>query len=70
MYIVPLWVRLLGLPLHYCTEEHFINIGNILWSFLEADLSFKEMKMKRVARILVSINIREGLVEDMLLSWG
>ena len=34
------------------------------------DLSFLETKMRKVARILVSLNVREGLAEDMMLSWG
>ena len=67
---VPIWVRLLGLPMHYWSEEHFKNIGNILGMFLEAYLSFKEIKMIRVSRSLVNINIRQGLAEDMMLSWG
>ena len=65
--MVPLWVRLSNLPLHYWSEEHFINIGNILRTFLEADVSFKESKLLRVARILGNTNIREGVSEDMLL---
>ena len=42
--VVSLWVQLPGLLLHYWMEEHFRNIGNILGSFLEADLSFLETK--------------------------
>ena len=43
--IVPLWVRLLRLPLQYWTEEHLKNIGNILGTFFEACLSFLETKL-------------------------
>ena len=57
--VVPLWVQLPGLPRQYCSEDHFTNIGNILGSYLEVDMSFKTSKLQRVARILVNINIWE-----------
>ena len=49
---------------------HFRRIGDILGTFLEADLSFVETKEKKVARILVNINLREGLAESINLDWG
>ena len=67
---MPIWVRLLGLPRQYWTEEHFTCIGNILGTFLEVDLSFKITKLRRVAQILVNINVRESLYEEIHLSWG
>ena len=67
---VPIWVRLPGLPLHYWKEEHLRAIGNILGTFIEADLAFERTNLKQVARILVNINIREGLAEEMTLTWG
>jgi len=66
----PIWVRLPALPLHYWEPFHFRNIGNILGTFLEADLSYLETFDKRVARILVSINLREGLAEQINLIRG
>ena len=66
--VVPIWVRLPALPRQYWTEEHLSSIGNILGTFLEADLSFKVMKLRRVARILVNLNVREGLYEEIHLS--
>lgn len=68
--LVPIWVRLPRLPLPFWTEEHFSKIENLLGSFLEADLSFKVTKLKRVAKIVVNITIREGLVGDMQMDWG
>ena len=59
--LVPIWVRLPGLSMHYWSEEHFCSIGNILGAYLEVDMSFKETKLLRVAHILVKINIRQGL---------
>lgn len=68
--IVQLWVKLHGLPLHYWKEEHLREIGNILGSFIEVDMSFEKTKHQQVARILVNINIREGLAEELNLCWG
>ena len=68
--VIPIWVHLPSLPRKYWSEEHFISIGNILGTFLEADMSFKVTKLRRVARILVNINVREGLYEEIHLSWG
>ena len=67
---MPIWVRLPDLPRQYWFKENFTCIGNILRSFLEADMSFKVTKLRRVARILVNINVREGLYEEIHLSWG
>ena len=67
---IPLWVRLPGLPLHYWTEEHLCGIGNTIGVFLEADLSFFKSNLRWVARILVMLNIREGLAESLNLRWG
>ena len=39
--VVPTWVKLLSLSLPFWTEEHFMHIGNLLGSFLEADYSEK-----------------------------
>ena len=67
---IPIWVRLPGLPLHFWDPIHFRKLGDILGSFLEADLTFLETHYKQVARILVEVNIREGLPETIDLDWG
>lgn len=64
------WVRMPALPLHYWEPYHFRKIGNILGTFLEADMSYLETFEQRVARILVNINLREGLAERINLDWG
>ena len=68
--IIPVWVKFPALPLHFWDMYHFRRIGDILGTFLEADLSFLETKVKKVARILVNLNIREGLAESIILEWG
>ena len=68
--LVPTWVRLPRLPLPFWYEEHFVHIGNLLGTFLEAYYSFKATKLKRVARIMVNINIRKGLPGAVQMDWG
>jgi hypothetical protein len=63
-------VQLLALPLHFRTLDYFKAIGNVLGDFLEADLSFAKTKQRKIARILVNLNVREGLGEEIDLSWG
>lgn len=67
---IPIWVWLPALPLHFWDQYHLHRIGNIMGVFLEADLSFLETHMKQVGRILVNINIREGLAGTINLDWG
>jgi hypothetical protein len=50
--------------------EHFKAIENFLGDFLDADLTFEETKQRKVARILVNLNVREGLGEEVDLRWG
>ena len=67
---MPIWVHLLGLPLPFWFEDHFSHIGNLLGTYLEGDTSFKVMKLKRVARILANINIRNGIPSVVQMDWG
>lgn len=67
---IPVWIRLSALPLQLWTMEHFKAIGNFLGEFLEANMIFKEAKQRKVANILVCLNIREGLGEEVDLKWG
>jgi len=68
--IVPLWVRMPAFPLQFWKEKYFRSVGNRLGEFLEADESFLETKQKRIARILVNINVREGLGDEIELVLG
>jgi len=68
--LIPIWVRMPALPLQYWNELQLRGIGNMLGTVLDVDLSFLKTHMKQVARVLVSINIREGLAETINLKWG
>ena len=67
---IPIWVRLPALPLHFWGPVHFRRIGDILGTYLDADFSYLETHEKKMARIMVNINIREGLAETINLDWG
>jgi hypothetical protein len=41
-----------------------------LGDFLDVGMTFEEMKQRKVARVLVNLNIREGLGEEVDLSLG
>ena len=63
-------MRFAALPLHFWDLYHFKQIGDILGTFLEADFSYLETLEKKVARILVNLNLRDGLAESINLDWG
>jgi len=49
--------------------DYFKAIENFLGEFLEADLSFEKTKQRKIVRILVNLNVREGLGEEIDLTW-
>ena len=65
---IPVWVCLPAPSLQFWTLDYFKAIGNFLGEFLEAYLSFEETKQRKVARILINLNVREGLSEEIDLS--
>jgi hypothetical protein len=63
----PIWVRLPGLPMQYWNTHRFAAIGNLLGRYLEADMSFEVTGYMTVARILVQINLRKGLYQEITI---
>ena len=45
-------------------------IGNALGTFLEADLSFLETGICCLGKVLVLLDMRNGLVEDIVIKKG
>jgi hypothetical protein len=64
---IPIWVKLPGLPPHIWNEKCFQAIKNHLGDFITAYMSFLDTGEMAVARILVLLNIREGLKEFLNL---
>jgi hypothetical protein len=65
MDILLIWVRLPRLPPEFCSYKCFKSVNDAMGSFLEADMSFKESGEMTMVRILVSLNVHEGLAEEM-----
>jgi hypothetical protein len=64
-----LWVLLPGLPLHLWTVAAMEAIGNSLGSFVSLDDSVMKAPSRKMGKILVEINIHEGLPEVMEIDW-
>jgi hypothetical protein len=70
MDIVPIRMKLLGLPIELWSLEVFQAIGNSLGDFYEADMSYEDSSLFTIAQILVFIDIWEGLAPEMVLQKG
>ena len=66
---IPVWVHLPGLPLELWNPTWLSEIRNEPRTLIEADLSFQQTKIKKVARILVSLNIKTSLPEAFNFVW-
>ena len=45
-------------------------VGNFLGQYVELDLSYEDTNIMCVGKILVNLNLREGLVESIILHKG
>ena len=64
------WVKLPNLPSEFWSLEFFKLIGNTLGTFLEADLSFLESGVCCLGRVLVLLDLRNGLAYDIDINHG
>ena len=67
---IPIWVKLPNLPFEFWSVEFFRMLGNTLGTFLEADVSFLETGICCLRKILVLLDMRNGLVEDIVIKKG
>ena len=65
---IPVWVRLPGLPWELWNLDSLGDIGNALGTFIEVDISYQQTKIRKVARILVLLNIITSLREYLNLT--
>ena len=68
--VVPIWVHLLCFPPNLWKPQIFQDVGNNLGSYLDADFSYLQTKDKSMARVLVNIDLREGLSEYLDMEEG
>lgn len=68
MEAILVWENVLGLPPHLWTEDVFRAIGNKLGEFLEAYVSFKTPRIRKITRVLVNLDSREGIFIDINLN--
>lgn len=65
----PIWVRLPGLPLQFWSEDVLGGIGDDLGVYLDHDKSYIESGNVAIAKILVHLDTKEGLVESLCLQY-
>jgi hypothetical protein len=53
--------------MQFWNTHRFAAIGNLLGCFLEVDMSFENTGYMSVARILVRINLRQGLLQEITI---
>ena len=68
--LIPIWVKLPNLPFEFWSAEFFNLIGNTLGTFLEADLSFLDSGICCLGKVLVLLDLKNGLAEDILIKKG
>jgi hypothetical protein len=54
--------NIFGFPMQYWNPVRFATIGNKLGNFIEVDMSFEETGLMSVARVLVRLDLRPGLL--------
>jgi len=63
--VVLVWVQLPSLPMQFWNIACFSTIGRRLSNFLEDNYSFEEMRLMIVAKILVRMDLRLGILKEM-----
>lgn len=65
----PIWVHLPGLPFHFWTKDIFKRIGDAIGTYLTFDASFQTTGRMAFARILVHLDLSNGLLEHINIQW-
>jgi hypothetical protein len=63
------WVLLPGLPLNLWNKKALMAIGNLLIHFLKVDEKGLQAPDKRMACVLVELDLHVGLMESLELEW-
>jgi hypothetical protein len=51
--------------MEYWTKQSFMALGNALGFFMDVDMSFLETREMAIAKILVSLEMKEGLFKEL-----
>ena len=62
----PIWIKLSCLPPHLWNIVLFKMIGDVLGVYVDTDLSYKVIGEMSIARILVLLDLHEGLTRNLL----
>ena len=65
-----IWVQMPNLLFKFWSVVFFRLIGNALGTFLEADLSFLDSGVCCLGKVLVLLDVRNGLAEDIVIKKG
>ena len=67
---IPIWVKFPNLPFEFWSVDFFKMIGNALGTFVEVDLSFLETGICCLGKVLVLLDMCNGLAEDIAIKKG
>jgi hypothetical protein len=67
MDVVPVWVRLPGLPMQYWNPVHFSAIGNKLGEYIELNFFFEVTGLMSMSRILVRLGIWSRILKELTI---
>ena len=67
---LPIWVKLPNLSFEFWSLDIFNMIGNLLGTFLEADLSFLSNGICCLGKVLVLLDLRNGLANEIVIQKG
>lgn len=62
---VPIWVKLPSIPFNYWDVKFVQNQGNSLGKYLDHDSSYIASGIRTIAQILVLLDLRKGLLENI-----
>lgn len=65
-----LWVKVPNLPMELWTPKYFRDIGNTLGSYIAVDDNYEKATYQSVGRILVDLDLSQGLFETMEIKVG
>ena len=67
---MPIWVKFPNLSFEYWSVDFFKLVGNLLGSHLETDLSFLESGVCFLGKVLVLLDLRNGLAANIMIKRG